>query len=122
MNRPRRIPRFPRRQTDAHLLTPPDTSAIMYHRTVEDWEIRNQTHNRYPLSSVLAAEFNFRDHPPLPFVDTARSLIQAGHADRIDTFEENHGCTFTIRITRRPKLSPKLLANLTPLQRQRLRP
>jgi hypothetical protein len=59
--------------------------------------------------------------PPFPLSKLVDAAVQLGVFDRIDTWEEEGGYYRYVRITRRPKLSPKLLAHLTPLQRQRLR-
>ena len=118
MNHPRRIRRFPRRQSDAHLVTPPDITPYTYDLVVDEVGILNAT-GPHRLSNLLAAEFGCRSNAP--FNNTSRHLMHDGHALRIAAFEQMSERNCIIRITRRPKLSPKLLANRTPLQRQRLR-
>ena len=106
--------RFPRTPSDAHLTTPPDTRPFTCERRHEE-DVSCTS-----FAQMLAAEFGFKDCPPIPFAETSRHLLQNGHATRIDTFEEEGGFVKRLRITRRPKISPKLLANLPPRLRQAL--
>lgn len=113
----KRIRRFPRRASDAHLLTPPDTKPFT---CVLDVEYRLCP---TPVQAALMREFGFRDHFSSGHIpnshDVVQSLIRSGHAEAIHVNSYEGGCF--IHLTRRPKLSKNTLDNLPPLIRQRLR-
>ena len=70
--------RFPRTPSDAHLTTPPDTRPFTCERRHEE-DVSCTS-----FAQMLAAEFGFKDCPPIPFAETSRHLLQNGHATRID--------------------------------------
>ena len=116
----RRIDRFRRPRSDAHLLTPPDTD-------------RFQATTSYDRFEGSAAQLLVHEITGTPVDKMAQKRVNLSEViqhvckdqklgiERIETWETLIDNTITFQITRRPKLSPKLLANLTPLQRQRLR-
>lgn len=133
-----RIRRFPRRASDAHLLTPPDTKPFTYvldcsdryiggwQPLIDDLAANGITPPKPQEPDVIVNDFmagplnrDFKPYPLSKLVETARH--SAAYC-RVDTWEEQGGFCRYARITRRPKISPKLLANLPPLQRQRMNP
>lgn len=113
--KPRRIRRFPRRPSDAHLLTPPDTKLFRY---VLDCS-GNRLHKWQSLIDDLVT--NGLITGPLTLKDLTVVALRSGTFDDLETYEEEGGFIRYALITRRPKLSQKLLSNLPPLQRQRMR-
>lgn len=117
----RRIDRFKRRPSDAHLLTPPDINSFRYvlncsERLIAGWQPLTQELAANGIQAPPAARYA----PPYPLAKLVDTAVHSGVFDSLETWEETGGLDRYARITRRPKISPKLLANLTPLQRQRL--
>lgn len=116
----RRIDRFKRRPSDAHLLTPPDMANYTVQRSAD----MSQWHSLVPpAQSILMQELGYFDHwsGPRPTTkEIIQSLINSGHVERVETWQDLSENAIHVCITRRPKPSPKLLGNLTPLQRRRM--
>lgn len=118
----KRIRRFPRRASDAHLLTPPDTKpftcVLVTHDTL--CHTRNS-----PLVEALMRDLGFRDHFSSSHIpsthDVVQSLIRSGHVENIQVESHMADMEQHIHLTRRPKLSKNTLDHLPPLIRQRLR-
>lgn len=119
--KPYRIDRFKRRPSDAHLLTPPDQRP--YCVTLEADKYCHNPYGGGPVFGVIAEHFNLRPiaQSARPAIKDIEDVLKAnGLADQMHTEEQPSDRTIRVHILKHVRLSPKLLANLTPLQRQRM--